>query len=237
MYRLRFYAWLEKDGRFVMDEPIARLLMAWDRGGSLAAACREVGVDPRRGRNLAKAVEDGLGSPVVQRSTVRQGLTPRARKALREFQNRSGALHVHLAGGERTPVLSVDGIVLYQGKLVLVRRRYPPFEGYPCLPGGIVEYGERLEHAVVREVREETGLGTQVEGLVGVYSDPKRDPRGHNVSTAFALNVTRGRPRAGDDARGLEFHPLDDLPPLGFDHGKMLADFRAYQRRGRAASR
>src|SRR5437773_12578437 len=98
------------------------------------------------------------------------------------------------------PSVAVDGLVLRSGKLVAVRRKNEPFRGMPALPGGFVELGERTEDAVVREVREETGLETRVVRLVGVFSDPSRDPRGHVVSIAYALEEVGGVLKAGSDA-------------------------------------
>src|SRR6266508_6846582 len=79
-----------------------------------------------------------------------------------------------MAAPKPHPSVAVDGVVLLEGRLVAVRRRNDPFRGLPALPGGFVELGETCEQAVVREVREETGLRTRVARLVGVFSDPKR---------------------------------------------------------------
>src|SRR2546425_2422088 len=76
------------------------------------------------------------------------------------------------------PSVAVDGIVLHGGKLVTVRRKNDPYRGMPALPGGFVELGETTVEAVVREVREETGLETRLKRLGGAFSRPKRDPRG-----------------------------------------------------------
>ncbi len=83
------------------------------------------------------------------------------------------------------------------------------------MPGGIVEYGERLEDCVVREVREETGLETRVLRLIGIFSDPGRDPRGHFVSAFYELERTGGELLAGDDAAETGFYPLDRLASFG----------------------
>lgn len=127
---------------------------------------------------------------------------------------------------ERGPRLTVDGVVLLGGRLVLVRRRQEPFAGYYALPGGFVEYGEPCEAAVAREVQEETGLIARAARLVGVYSDPGRDPRGHTVSVAYVMEVSGGTLKAGDDAAEVATFPLDELPPLAFDHARIVADAR-----------
>lgn len=127
---------------------------------------------------------------------------------------------------QRQPWVTVDGLVLQEGKLVAVIRRNPPFQGMPALPGGFVELGETVEAAAVREVHEETGLETRIVRLVGVYSDPHRDPRGHTVTVAYALERIGGELRAGSDARELVLLDPDALPPMAFDHTQIVADWR-----------
>lgn len=127
---------------------------------------------------------------------------------------------------QRHPLVTVDGIVLYDGKLVAVVRRNEPFKGMPALPGGFVELGERADEAAIREVREETGLETRVTRLVGVYSDPTRDPRGHTIAVVYALEATGGELRAGSDAQDIVLLDASELPPMAFDHQRILADWR-----------
>jgi 8-oxo-dGTP diphosphatase len=129
---------------------------------------------------------------------------------------------------QRHPWLTVDGLLLLDGKLVCVRRGRDPFAGRLALPGGFVELGETVQEAVVREVREETGLETRVRRLVGVYSDPKRDPRGHTVSVAFELEPIGGRIRASDDAAEVVLVDPDHPPELAFDHATIVRDWRTH---------
>src|SRR2546426_6174508 len=98
------------------------------------------------------------------------------------------------------PAVTVDGLVLVDGKLVAIRRGNEPFRGMPALPGGFVELGETTLEAVVREVREETGLETKGLRVVGVVSDPRRDPRRHTVTIAYALEPIGGPRKAGGGA-------------------------------------
>jgi 8-oxo-dGTP diphosphatase len=125
-----------------------------------------------------------------------------------------------------TRPLTVDGIILYDNKLVLVRRGNEPFKGRLALPGGFVEKDETVEQAVVRETKEETGLDTEIVRLIGVYSDPGRDPRGPTVSVCYRLRVTGGSPRASSDAAAVELVAPGAIPPLAFDHDRMMADAR-----------
>ena len=124
----------------------------------------------------------------------------------------------------RNPRLTVDGVVIRRGHLLLIQRGREPFRGRWALPGGFVEYGETVEAAVVREVREEAGLETRIIRLLGVYSHPERDPRGHTVSVVFLLEVAGGTLRGGDDAARATWFSLDDLPQLAFDHDTIVRD-------------
>ena len=124
------------------------------------------------------------------------------------------------------PRVAVDAIVIHGRKLVLVRRGNEPFRGMLALPGGFVEFGESLEEAVRREVREETGLETRVERLLGVYGDPGRDPRGHTISVAYVLRSVGGELRAATDAAAAKSVAVGRVPRLAFDHDRIVADFR-----------
>jgi len=124
------------------------------------------------------------------------------------------------------PRVAVDGIVPRDGRVVAILRRNEPFRGMPALPGGFVELGETAESAVVREVLEETGLATQVVRLVGVYSDPGRDPRGHVVSVVYELEATGGTLRASSDAAGIVLLDPQALPGMAFDHARILEEWQ-----------
>jgi 8-oxo-dGTP diphosphatase len=127
-----------------------------------------------------------------------------------------------------TPRLSVDMVIELEDRagrpVVLVERGHPP-PGF-ALPGGFVEIGETVEEAARREAREETGLDIRLLGLLGVYSDPARDLRGHTVTIAFVA-CARGEPVAGDDAAGVLVADPARVPPLAFDHSRILADYLA----------
>ena len=131
------------------------------------------------------------------------------------------------------PALAVDAVWIRSGKVLLVRRGRPPFRGFWALPGGFVELRETVEEAVVRELREETGLRGRPVALVGVYSGPHRDPRKPTTSVAFLVTGHAGSPVGGDDAASAEWVPLSRARPLAFDHGQILADGRRLWRRRR----
>lgn len=123
------------------------------------------------------------------------------------------------------PVPAVDAIIAIEDGIVLIERRFPPY-GW-ALPGGFVEWGETVEAAVRREVREETGLELDQLKLFGVYSDPDRDPRRHTISVVFTA-VGIGIPRAGDDAGEIAIvSPRAPGRTLAFDHNQILADYLA----------
>jgi len=125
----------------------------------------------------------------------------------------------------KIPLLAVDAIIYNEKGIVLIKRKNPPFEDKWALPGGFLEYGETVEDAVIREVEEETGLNTKVERLLGVYSKPNRDPRGHIVSIVFVCREIGGKLNASSDARDVKRFEIDSIPELAFDHNEIIGDF------------
>ena len=125
-----------------------------------------------------------------------------------------------------TPLLTVDALIIYRGKIVLIKRRNPPFEGLFALPGGFVEVGETVESAAVREAKEETGLDIGLIRLLGVYSDPSRDPRGHTVSICY-LATGSGKLKAGSDAKDIGLFGLSEIPQLAFDHNRIIENAKS----------
>jgi 8-oxo-dGTP diphosphatase len=122
------------------------------------------------------------------------------------------------------PSLAADVVVALGGGVVLVKRAKEPYRGSWALPGGFVRHGERVEDAALREVLEETGLRIKLKRLVGVYSDPKRDPRGHVVSVCFLGEKVGGELRAATDAAEARIFKEIPWEGLAFDHAQMLRD-------------
>ena len=124
-------------------------------------------------------------------------------------------------------MLTADCVVVRDGALLLVRRGNDPYKGCWALPGGFMEMDETIEHCAARELQEETGIVVDEKSLrlVGIYSAPGRDPRGRTVTAAYAVAVGSGiQAAAGDDAAEVRWWPLQELPPLAFDHREIVAD-------------
>jgi 8-oxo-dGTP diphosphatase len=133
-----------------------------------------------------------------------------------------------------TPLLAADAIIELIDQpgrpFVLIERAFPPF-GW-AIPGGFVDVGETLEHAAIREAKEETCLEVTLTALLGLYSNPQRDARNHTVTAVYIAEAT-GLPRAADDAKNFGIFTFDNLPSLlAFDHAQVLADFKHYKLTG-----
>lgn len=125
--------------------------------------------------------------------------------------------------GPETPKIMVDVVIPSEEGVVLIRRGSDPYEGMWALPGGFVDVGETVEEAAIREAKEETSLDVELERLVGVYSDPGRDPRGHNVSVTFLARVAGGEPKAATDADEVSVLDPSEVD-LAFDHRNIIED-------------
>jgi len=129
-------------------------------------------------------------------------------------------------GLPKTPALTTDCVIFdAEGRALLIRRGHSPYAGSYALPGGFVEIGETVEEACRREALEETGIKVDVLRLVGVYSDPARDPRAHTVSAAYVTILPRAvTPKAGSDAAVAEWVEDWRRVELAFDHAQILRD-------------
>lgn len=133
-----------------------------------------------------------------------------------------------------TPSLAADIIIELidrsERPIVLIQRKYAPL-GW-AVPGGFVEVGESLEHAARREALEETGLTVELHALLGCYSDPKRDTRGHTVAAVYIAHAS-GIPVAADDAAEVAIFTPKRFPAvLAFDHAQILRDYINFRERG-----
>lgn len=134
-----------------------------------------------------------------------------------------------------TPLLAADILIELVDRpgrpFVLIERRYPPL-GW-AVPGGFVDVGETVEHAAIREAKEETCLDVKLTALLGIYSDPGRDSRNHTVTAVYIAEAT-GSPSAADDAKNFGIYHFENLPDvLAFDHAQVLEDYRQYRLTGR----
>lgn len=137
-----------------------------------------------------------------------------------------------------TPLLAADIIIElidFPGRpIVLIERANPPY-GW-AIPGGFVDVGEIIERAAVREAQEEVSLKVELKALLGIYSDPVRDSRGHTVTAVYVAEA-EGMPVAADDAKNCQMFRLDELPVLlAFDHAQVLADYKVYRETGQVAT-
>lgn len=149
-----------------------------------------------------------------------------------------------MKNGAKVPRVTVDAFVRdRRGRLLLVRRGHPPFEGRWALPGGFCDWKETTESCCAREAKEETGLTVRVGKLLGIYSRPDRDPRGHNVTVVYVARPIRGRAVGGDDAAEAKWFTPRELRSLrfAFDHREIVTEHlrlrpttRSPRRRGRS---
>jgi 8-oxo-dGTP diphosphatase len=136
----------------------------------------------------------------------------------------------------RNPIPTIDIIIQEKidsnnnNNVLLVKRKKEPFKGYFSLPGGFVNKGERVEEAVRREAEEELSIKVEPLDILGVYSDPSRDPRGHIMSTTFITKIIKGELKARDDAAEIKWFNLNEINKLnlGFDHSQILSDYREW---------
>ena len=122
------------------------------------------------------------------------------------------------------PRLAADGVVIKKGRILLVRRNHAPYKNCWAIPGGFMEKGETVEAAAMREVLEETGVRTKAVKLVGVYSNPRRDPRGHVVSIPYILRPLSNRLRTSSETSDVRYFPISKIPRLPTDQNRIVED-------------
>jgi 8-oxo-dGTP diphosphatase len=138
----------------------------------------------------------------------------------------------------KNPTPTVDAIIQKNSQILLIERKKEPFKGYLVLPGGFVNEGERVEDAAKREAKEETSLDIVLLEILGVYSEPGRDPRGHVMSTVFIGEISKVSYKvdaiAQDDAAAIEWLNLEEVvnTRFGFDHRRIIIDYVKWKQFG-----
>ena len=133
-----------------------------------------------------------------------------------------------ICNGHKAPAVAVDAVVRKGNRILLIKRKRGPFKGKFALPGGFVECGETTKEAIIREVKEETAVDIEIEGLLGVYSNPERDPRGHVISICYTATVIgEGKEKGGDDAEEAVFVDIEEINTdnLAFDHFRIINEY------------
>jgi 8-oxo-dGTP diphosphatase len=134
----------------------------------------------------------------------------------------------------KNPIPTVDTIIQRDSQILFVKRKRDPFKEHFVFPGGFVNEGEKVEDAALREVKEETSLSVELVDILGVYSDPSRDPRGHVMSTVFIGKISdndKNEAKAGDDAGAIQWIDLGDVDNkiFGFDHKTIISDYKKWK--------
>ena len=134
----------------------------------------------------------------------------------------------------KNPIPTVDVILQKGSEVLLIKRKNEPFKDHLALPGGFVNQGEKVETAALREVSEETSLEIEPVDVLGVYSDPKRDPRRHILTVVFIGIILKGVPNPKDDSSEIQWIQLDDIQKkdLAFDHKQILSDYIQWRKTG-----
>ena len=153
-----------------------------------------------------------------------------SRNQLVTRSNRVGPIRDSL---QKNPIPMVDIIIEKNDKVVLIRRGYGPFKGILAIPGGYMEVGETIENAAVRETKEETSLDVELIDILGVYSDPKRDPRKHSIATVFVGRSIKGNLKADSDAKDAFWMDINEIEKheFAFDHKKILLDYLKWRKK------
>jgi len=134
----------------------------------------------------------------------------------------------------KNPIPTVDTIIQRDSQILFVKRKRDPFKEHFVFPGGFVNEGEKVEDAALREVKEETSLSVELVDILGVYSDPSRDPRGYVMSTVFIGKISdndKNEAKAGDDAGAIQWIDLEDvdIKIFGFDHKTIISDYKKWK--------
>ncbi|WP_455392069.1 NUDIX domain-containing protein [[Eubacterium] cellulosolvens] len=224
--------WLKKGKHSVLGAGRARLLHAIDEHGSITKAATAMGMSYRHAWGIIRDIQEAMGEEIIK--TTRGGahgggalLTKRGKQIMKQFDETDREIMKLIKYGPR-PWLTVDAVVFDgKGNIILIRRKNPPFQGELALPGGFVDNYETTEDAVRREVKEELGIDTRIICMVGVYSEPTRDPRQHTISVVYEVEPLSTKFKASDDAKAFERVAIKDFSSIGalaFDHDKIIRD-------------
>jgi 8-oxo-dGTP diphosphatase len=134
----------------------------------------------------------------------------------------------------KNPIPTVDTIIQRNSQILFVKRKKEPFKDKLTFPGGFVDGNEKVEDTSIREVKEETSLSIKLIDILGVYSDPSRDPRGHTISNVFIAEISDNNKTeaiAGDDAVEIKWIDIEtiDNESFGFDHKKIITDYKKWK--------
>ncbi|MGC8700702.1 MAG: NUDIX domain-containing protein [Thermoplasmata archaeon] len=226
----KFRFWFEDEkGNYVMGEGLYLLLKNISIFENLSKAVNELNMSYRNGWGKIREVEERLGKKIIE---TKRGGSPRGETKLTDFgkelmetyEKYNDVLSYYIKRPYKVPSIAVDGVLIESNKILLIKRKNDPFKDKYALPGGFVEYGETVEEAITREIREEISIEIRILSIVGIYSSPDRDPRGHTISIAYLIEKIEGTPKAGDDASEIRLFNLNKLPDLAFDHGLIIKD-------------
>jgi len=132
------------------------------------------------------------------------------------------------------PLVGVGAIIIENSRVVLVKRAHPPLQAQWSIPGGVLEVGELVRDAAVREAREETGLTVDPGELLGVYDRVLRDPGGrvqyHYVLVDFLCRRVSGELQAADDAAAVRWFTREELPALNLAEDTLEVVHKGFER-------
>ncbi len=227
---VKYRFWFEAHNGYAFGKGAYQLLKLVQKYGSIKRASEEMGMSYRHAWGLIREIEKNLHLKIVITNRGGRGggfteLTQEGLKLIHEYERYDSLFKYIIEHPYKKPSVTVDMILVENGKILLIKRKNEPYKGYYALPGGFVEYGEKVEDAAVREMREETSLDVEIKKLIGVYSDPNRDPRGHTITIVFEVKRLGGTPQGRDDASEVRFFNLTALPRLAFDHEKIIRDY------------
>ncbi|MCL5680768.1 MAG: NUDIX hydrolase [Candidatus Thermoplasmatota archaeon] len=212
-----------KSGEYLSEDEV-KILGVINSGRTVDEASRELGITVEKlDKIISKLNQD---APYVERIDNDLSLTSEGKEFLQNVNRLRELLVFYAIHPYVRSAVTVDGIIFYKGNLVLIERKNEPYKGKIALPGGYVTYGEKVEDALIREMKEEIGREIRDQTLFTVVSDPARDPRGHTISIVYSGRIDE-EPEAGDDASKVFLVGREEIGKLqmAFDHQEIIKDF------------